>query len=343
MEDEQSLNLTGMNRLITWLRPEHVLYLLLGLLSGVLTTLAFAPFDQVWVLFITLPVLLYGCLKSTPSRAFKLAWLFGLGLQCSGVSWIYYSLHYHGGSPVWLAVLMIFLLSAYLAIYPALAFYLVNRINKATAAFRLMLLYPLSWALFEWLQGWVMTGFSWMQLGYTQIDWPLSGFAPLLGSLGTGSLLMVTCGAVVLALSQLKQLPKLLMFVVVLWSVGGLLANVNWTEATGEPVNVALVQGNIPQSEKWRHDMKAPTLKRYRDLSLQLDKVDVIIWPETAVPGYRMHMRAFLDDMKQELAKTNIELLTGIFLSDEATGRYYNSLINVQGGEYRKRHLVPLG
>lgn len=325
------------------IRPDHAFYYLLCLLAGLLTPLAFAPFDQVWLVLITLPVLLYGVLQSEPLRALKLGWLFGLGLQCSGVSWIYYSLHFHGGSPVWLAVLMIFLLSSYLAIYPALAFYLVNRFVKGTPVMRLLVLYPLSWALFEWLQGWVMTGFSWMQIGYSQIDWPLAGYAPLLGSLGVGWLVFVSAGAIVLAVTRLMKWPAALFIMFVIWLAGGLLGQISWTEATGDPVRVSLVQGNIPQSDKWRREMRLPTLKRYRDLSLQQGDADLVIWPETAVPGYYMHMREYLDGVQASLAKTNTQLLTGLFISDEETGRYYNSLINVTGGEYRKRHLVPLG
>jgi len=43
------------------------------------------------------------------------------------------------------------------------------------------------------------------------------------------------------------------------------------------------------------------------------------------------------------MKKNDTDLLAGIFISDLETGRYYNSLINVHGGDYRKRHLVPLG
>ena len=58
-------------------------------------------------------------------------WLFSLGLQCSGVSWIFHSLYTHGSAPAVFAALLIFLLCCYLSIYIALAVYVVNRFLPA--------------------------------------------------------------------------------------------------------------------------------------------------------------------------------------------------------------------
>jgi len=165
---------------------------LISLLAGGLTTLAFAPFDQSWLIFLTLALVFYLWHKLPARQAAVNGWLFGLGLQCTGVSWIYHSLHTHGSAPAVFAILLIFLLSCYLSIYTALAAYVVNRFLPARPVLRLMLFYPASWVIFEWLQGYVMTGFAWMQLGYTQIDLPLSGFAPVFGNHAIGGLVAVT-------------------------------------------------------------------------------------------------------------------------------------------------------
>lgn len=94
---------------------------LLSLISGGLTTLAFAPFDQSWLIFVTLAVPFYLWHRLNAKQAAMSAWLYSLGLQCTGVSWIYYSLHVHGSAPAIFAALLIFLLCCYLSFYTALA------------------------------------------------------------------------------------------------------------------------------------------------------------------------------------------------------------------------------
>jgi len=124
---------------------------------------------------------------------------------------------------------------------------------------------------------------------------------------------------------------------------GFLLKQVSWTEASGDEIKVALIQGNIEQSLKWKRELKIPTLQRYKQISLEQKDVDLIIWPETSIPGFQHQLSNYIDDLSREMKKTETDLLAGIFIRDLDTRYYYNSLINVNGGEYRKRHLVPLG
>lgn len=332
-----------MKNITNLLSPENRFSSLFSLLAGALTVFAFAPFNQPWLIFIAMAVLFYSWSGSSPKRALINGWLFGIGMQCTGVSWIYYSLHFHGGSPPFLAVVIIFLLATYLSIYPALAGFVINRFCKSTTTLRLLLLYPVAWALFEWLQGIVMTGFSWMQLGYTQIDLPLSGYAPVIGNHGVGLLVAFTSGWLVLFVTQ-KSVRKIsLSIVIVIWVLGFALKQVNWTTETGDSIQVALLQGNITQDKKWKREMRQPTLNLYRELSLQQERSDLIIWPETAIPSYLHGVTNYVEQLKKDMQARDADLLAGLFIKDSKTNRYFNSLINVRGGEYRKRHLVPLG
>jgi len=323
------------------------LWPLWSLLSGGLTTLAFAPFDLSWLVFLTLTVPFYLWDRLEAKQAAISGWLFALGLQCTGVSWIYYSLHVHGSAPMLFAALLIFLLCCYLSLYTALAVYTVNRFLPNNTTLRLILFYPASWVLFEWLQGYVMTGFAWMQLGYTQIDLPLSGFAPVLGNHAVGGFIAVCAGAIVLLVKRYKQLNIRMALVVILpvlllWLTGGLLKNVSWTQAEGKPISVSIIQGNIPQKVKWKSHMKQPTMDRYRELTLAQEDVDLIVWPETAVPDYWHRALSYIRPLRDEMAKRNTDLLLGIFVRNNE-GRLLNSVVNVNGEVYNKRHLVPLG
>ena len=318
---------------------------IVSLIAGGVTTLAFAPFDLSWLVFFTLAVVFYFWDKLPAKQAAISAWLFGLGLQCTGVSWIFYSVHVHGSAPVFFAVLLVFLLCCYLSLYTALAVYTVNRYLPNKPVLRLMLFYPASWMLFEWLQGYVMTGFAWMQLGYTQIDFPLSGFAPLLGNHAVAGAIAVCAGVLVILFKQrvsIKRSLILILPVVLLWLCGGLLKTINWTDKYGDSVKVSVIQGNIAQKDKWKPVMKQPTMNMYRDLSLAQKDVDLIVWPETAVPDYRFRVVPYIQQLSRDMQASETDLLLGIFVQNEKK-RVLNSVLNVNGGEYNKRHLVPLG
>jgi apolipoprotein N-acyltransferase len=88
--------------------------------------------------------------------------------------------------------------------------------------------------------------------------------------------------------------------------------------------------------------MKQPTMRLYRDLSLLQKDVDLIIWPETAVPDYRHRVEPYLRSLGHEMKTRETDLLLGIFIRTEEN-RVLNGLVNVNGGEYHKIHLVPLG
>ncbi|MDT8283866.1 MAG: apolipoprotein N-acyltransferase, partial [Gammaproteobacteria bacterium] len=319
----------------------------LSLVAGGLTTLAFAPFDLSWLIFFTLAVSFYFWNRLPTKQAAINAWLFGLGLQCTGVSWIYYSLHVHGSAPVIFAVLLIFLLCCYLSLYTALSVYTVNRFLPDNPVLRFLLFYPASWVVFEWLQGYVMTGFSWMQLGYTQIDMPLSGYAPVLGNHAVGGLIAFTAGAIALLVNSSIQLKSragfaILALLLIIWLSGGLAKTVSWTEAEGDALKVSVIQGNIPQKDKWQPTMRQLTMERYRDLSLAQKDVDLIVWPETAVPNYWHRVVPYIRQLEEEMKARDAELLLGIFVKDDDK-RPLNSVLSVNGGLYSKRHLVPLG
>ena len=69
-----------------------------------------------------------------------------------------------------------------------------------------------------------------------------------------------------------------------LWLGGWLLDGREWTRPTGEPVDIALLQGAIPQDEKWLVENRAATLEKYRELNREALGAQIIVWPESAVP-----------------------------------------------------------
>ncbi len=321
--------------------PYHIVELL-ALLAGLLLPFSFAPYELFWLQFPLLALLFVICIEQNPGRAFLRSFLFGVGWFAHGVYWIYNSLHYHGGAPLLMALFMVVLMGMVLALFPALAFYLSNRFFRLGRGQMLMLVYPLMLIVFEWLRGYVLTGFPWVQIGYAHIDSWLSGYGPLIGGLGIGYLVCLVTGLLVHALWQ-REYKVAVPAVLVIYVVGFLLAQVNWTQPAGDAIRVSLLQGNIPQSEKWKPKNFLPTLRMYREMALANLDSDLVVWPETALPAFRSRVQNYLDEIAVRAEASNTDMLVGLFVRDESSRRYYNSVISLDGQIYKKRHLVPLG
>jgi apolipoprotein N-acyltransferase len=124
----------------------------------------------------------------------------------------------------------------------------------------------------------------------------------------------------------------------------------SWTLPVGEPVSVMAVQANIPQQQKWQRGELEHILQTYVDLSLDSDKVDLLIWPETAIPTFYPKARVMLSPFTERLEESHTAMISGIptvyIDSEQPKGkRYTNSLTLFAGGSgnYDKQRLVPFG
>lgn len=332
----------------------HRLRPLIPLLAGALTLGAFAPFS-VWPLAVAGPLLwLWASAGGTPGRWARDGWLFGLGLFGFGVSWLHLSIGQFGGVSPWVAVglngLFVLILAGYYALLGWLLGWLQDRNGRLGWPF--FLGGSALWVLIEWLRGWLFSGFPWLALGYSQTDAPLGGLAPVLGVYGISFALVLAVFALAcLGHRGSSGRARLAMVAITagFWLGALMLRPVAWTAPAGEPIEIALVQGNIPQSEKWRKELLGVSLRTYLDLSEAHWQRDLVIWPETAIPAFAYQLReGFLDPLDDRLATQGGELLLGIPVWRDAPegGRYYNAVIRLGAAapdQYFKRHLVPFG
>ena len=163
-------------------------------LCGAVVPLGFAPFGIYPVPLIALAVL-GGILYVSTARTGLLAGaLFGLGQFGVGVSWVHISIHQFGNAGLILSLATMLLLVLYLSLFPALMGWLVSRLSASSRFVAMLVIFPSAWTLTEWLRAWLFTGFPWLNLGYSQIDSPLLGFAPLVGVYGVGFLSVAVAG-----------------------------------------------------------------------------------------------------------------------------------------------------
>lgn len=318
---------------------------MLGL--GLLTPLAFAPFD-LWPLALVAIGLAGELLRGhAPKRTAWLAWCHGFGLWGFGTWWLYVSIHDYGYTPPWLATPMVAGLAAFMALLYAL-------MGWSYARFRFsrwpLLGLPALWVLGEWVRSWFLTGFPWLFTGYAFVDTPLAGYAPVTGVFGVSLIAVFTALALVRAVTQPRgwRAPALAL-AAALWAGGYALQQVDWTRPTGEDLSVSIVQGNIPQESKWQLEWRDKTVDIYRQLSKTEWGRDLVIWPEAAVPMFYHEALDAMAEMEDNALTGHSAFVTGIpwLKVDEAQRQYwiYNAILasGEGSGVYFKQRLVPFG
>jgi apolipoprotein N-acyltransferase len=323
----------------------------LALLAGALTPLGFAPLALA-PLAILAPAVLFALWREpgmSPSRAVWRGFLFGFGMFGVGVSWVFVSLHNFGNMPVPLATLAVVLLCAFLALYPAALGWLQARFPRVSPALRFIVVLPALWTLLEWLRGWMLSGFPWLNLGYSQIDTPLAGLAPWLGVYGVSLATAMSAGLLAAAWRDRSMLWKRYAPAFAgLWVLGWLAGLPQWVAPAGPPLRVALVQGNVALAQKWNPLRREAILENYFALTERAHDAQVVIWPEAAIPTYLDRLDAsYLARLRELVRSRNVDVLVGAIEKELVNKKVevFNSVVRIGagGGSYRKRHLVPFG
>jgi apolipoprotein N-acyltransferase len=344
--------------------PLSIARLVMAFFAGASTALSFAPYEM-WAIF---PLALSFALWQSQTLTAKQSlyyWLsFGFGCFAIGISWVHVSIDTFGGMPIVVSITLMALLALYLAIYPAICGYLLSKLSRTSKHtlnpyITYLGLFPALWVLTEWLRGWILTGFPWIWAGYSQTLGPLSEFASFIGALGLSFVVALVAGSLLL-LSQKRIIP-ILLILPTLALLAWVAPQVNPISTSGKSVKVALVQGNIAQSMKWEPDALWPTMLKYMDLTRsQFDdasSVDIIIWPEAAIPAPEAMVEDFLINANQVANINNTAIITGIISHQQKD--FYNSLIVLGNhhlkqqqsadyvidgsNEYKKHHLLPIG
>jgi apolipoprotein N-acyltransferase len=322
-----------------------------------------------WVAYLPL----FGGLSSLGYRdRFKAAFLFGLLFYSGSMYWLYTAMHGFGnlspGISVLVLLILVIVLSLYLAVIPLLSRFLESRLGLP-----LFWTLPLVWVSVEWMRThWPLGGFPWSQVGYALAGFPAwIQIADLTGVYGVTALILWANLAGVEIFRFLKErkngarFPLFRASFVAFLILGTYLYGVERNLGIGEKLQkapkfkVGLLQGNIPQDEKWLFEKADEIIRIYQKMShtVFLSGVDLAIWPESSFP-----YEVALDEPSQLkwVGSFPKDVIIGS-VTYESKGRIpqdllfappgtpiHNTtfLLHPDGGieaAYHKQHLVPYG
>lgn len=335
----------GKPHVATSLLPRWLVWTL-AICSGLILPLAFAPTEWWFVAVASLSILYALLQRVTPRHAFWIGWLFGLGYFGMGVHWVYFSLHLFGAAIAPIAALITLVFVLVMTLFPALTTWLWARYKLPEKPVFNACLFAALWVLAELIRGKLMGGFPWILIGYSQTSGPMGSLAPYVGVYGLSFLVvLVSCVAVVLLLASVRQ--KLYAAVVLMVPLVAVLAtkNIKVSTPVGEPITVRMVQANIPQEMKFSRQRLQSALTQYTSMSQQpgLEDVNLVVWPETAIPTFFNRVDVTLQPFVSVMDNLHIDIISGGFDYD---GENTYNAVKQLGGEkavYRKRHLVPFG
>lgn len=279
-------------------------------------------------------------------------WGFGTVWLVGGTGWMYISLHRYGELPSWLAASAVLALCAALSVYLGLAAAMWSRwrVGHWLAD---ALLFGALWLLAETARALILTGFPWAATAYALLDSPMQALAPWLGAYGMGQVLATGVAVLVLPLCLGRGFRPVLVSALVmaaaLWALD--MVHPTFAHPHGRPLSVTLLQGNVPQDQKFVAEHQGPALL-WHARQLVAARGDLVVAPETAIPLLPSDLpEGFWEALLGKFHGTGRAALIGVPLGSYAEG-YTNSVVGVSaqtrglaGGVYRynKYHLVPFG
>lgn len=313
------------------------------------------PFDFGWLWPLALIAFIpyfFVIRKKSRAEAFKISFIFGF--------------IFHLVLSFWVGLVSVpgmVIAAAYLAVYFALFGNFISPFLESPKILRTLLFVPSFWVLLEFTRGFVFGGLPWALVGYSQ--WkniPFIQIAELTGVYGV-SFFVLLVNVILFKWVQDRARRGAPLLAGILAAAVILVGGYGWLTLrsrdafikgnSGKPMlRVSVLQGNVPQDQKWDARIKNIIFEKYKRLSTMsaIEKSDLIVWPETSFPGYLEDEPLMSAQLRALIRQCRTEVLVGApTMGNLEEGlRFYNSAIlyGPDGEEkmrYNKLHLVPFG
>jgi apolipoprotein N-acyltransferase len=327
-------------------------------LSGALLVLSF-PIINIWPLawFFLVPLLL--SIRGKKGKdAFLLGVFSGVIAYLGLIYWVVVAVHRYGNIPLPLAIPILLLLVIYLSLYWGAFAFLASYVREKSEWIAL-LAFPALWVGLEYLRSFLLSGFPWALVGYSQyLNTPIVQIADITGVYGV-SFLLILCNTLFFlwivrwrGRKRVSLQGTIFAMVLVAVACGYGFWKLHTPLTSNKGLTVGVAQGNIEQDVKWDKGFQKETLGIYRKLSVELRKASpqLVIWPETAVPAYFPSGTGLDSKVLAIPYQLRTYLLFGS-LSSRKQGeevKIHNSAYFISPrprilSRYDKMHLVPFG
>ncbi|MFH1778425.1 MAG: apolipoprotein N-acyltransferase [Candidatus Omnitrophota bacterium] len=322
--------------------------ILLPLLSAFLLTLAFPIFNFAFLAWFALIPLLIAIKGERLGQAFLTGYITGLLFFGATIYWVSYV-------AIIGAVALVLYLALYFGAFAVGVDLLLVQFPKPRIRYAVFV--SGLWVALEYLRSHLFTGFGWALLGYTQWEnLPFIQIADMTGVYGVTFLIVFTN---VLISSKIKKKvkgfrpdPRYLSFLVIMLIVVVMYGFFRMDQKfKGPTLRISVLQANIPQYRKWDEKYEEDILESHIRLTKEAakDGPNLIIWPETSVPGYLEKDENLFKKISNLAKGLNTYLLVGTPTQvNEGRGAYFNSAVLISNNgkilrRYDKLHLVPFG
>jgi len=313
----------------------------LTVISAVLLTLSYPKFNIEFLAWFAFIPFFFAICNESKIQACRLGFLFGFTFFAITICWLTH-----------VSFLGYIVIASVLAAFFALFAFFTSH-PLAGSCYTGIFFIPLSWILLEYVRAHLFGGFGWALLGYSQyLNLPIIQIADKAGVWGVSFLVMTVNVA---GFKLLKEGPRRAIAVILIaTALTGLSLFYGYGKLTesidSKELSVSVIQGNIPQHMKWDAQFREDILARYINLTKKAasENTDLIIWPETALPGY-LEEKDLMARITGLAKKVKTPLLIGApsrwgYENDT----FYNSALLVsEKGEiltrHDKMHLVPFG
>ncbi|WP_320007868.1 apolipoprotein N-acyltransferase [Maridesulfovibrio sp.] len=293
--------------------------------------------------------------SESPRKAMKRGWIAGSLAAIACMYWIAYPVGVYGGLPWSLAIPCPILVGMVVGAYYGGYTYILSHAARSLPPFALCVFSGLLWTSMEMAQGVLLSGYPWMTLSSAMAFRPewIQG-AAFIGAYGlSGVLVSIATAILVWRTSHAAKIWALSIVAVIIILGGMRTAPQKFSElhSIGK-TSIGVVQGNINQARKWDAKYKKTTFEKYLNLSRQvINKSDIVIWPETAMPFYLQDggiMRAEIMNFATENKTPVLTGAPGYILHSKMDFSLYNRAYLISPDKksmswYDKSHLVPFG
>jgi apolipoprotein N-acyltransferase len=325
----------------------------LASVSALLLVLAFPGFNLSFLAWIGMVPLFFALEGKKAGEAFLIAYTAGIVFFLGTVWWLI-----HVTLPG--MIVLVLYLGLFFGGFGAIASLGLSpskNISNRALDYMALFLIPAAWVTCEWMRSTLFSGFGWVALGYSQSSsLPVIQIADITGVYGVSFIIVMVNIAIFITLKSQQErgatidISMALAIIIVFISLGYGYFRMN-NIFTGEKIKVSVIQGNIPQDKKWDSAFRSFIMDKYEDLTKKAvkRKVDLVVWPETSVPGFVESEPDLFERIQKLAIDGNTPLLVGTLREDRnVRERYYNSASLFLGNgnieaTYDKIHLVPFG